>query len=300
MVRTAPIKKHRAYGLFAIAAAIYTLGVVAFSTWSYFEHRAILLAHIDESLINATHATEQIIGRIFIECAVEFETVHEPGHAANRAELDHFTETCHFDVVKATAIKGTNIWTIIGGVNKNGVIPPVETLFHAPIHPEEISALLRSMAITGKADTQVLNLHHKNYGSLRVAIRYEPTTDKSGYALLVAQNTGSFDALMQAQVFHKITNGMFLLAMAFPLIALYTRARVKSSRQLASLNERLQQDVEIQKKREVELKDAIHDLERFNAVAVGREGRIIELKAEVNTLLEQANRTKRYKVDHIE
>ena len=144
------------------------------------------------------------------------------------------------------------------------------------------------------------SLRHEKYGCLRVAVRYEPIGSQSGYALVVARNIDYMDGLMRSQVFLKLANGVFLLVMAFPLIASYTRARAKSSRELAALNEHLQQDVEMQKKREEELKDAIHDLERFNSVAVGREGRIIELKAEVNTLLEQANRTKRYKGDHIE
>ena len=300
MAKTTPIKKHRAYGLFAIAAAIYTLGVVAFSTWSYFEHRAILLAHIDESLINATHATEQIIGRIFIECAVEFETVHEPGHAANQAELDRFAEACRFDAIGAIAIKGTNLWPLVVGIDRNGTHHPAKALFQSPIQSGELAAILRSVATPGNDRVRMQSLRHEKYGSLRVAVRYEPIGAQSGYALVVARNIGYMDGLMRAQVFHKIANGLFLLAMAYPLIALYNRARAKSSKQLATLNERLQQDVEIQRKREVELKDAIHDLERFNAVAVGREGRIIELKAEVNTLLEQANRTKRYKGDHIE
>lgn len=300
MAKTTPIKKRRAYGLFVVAAAIYTLGVVAFSTWSYFGHRAILLAHIDESLINATRATEQIIGRIFIECAVEFETVHEPGHAANQAELDRFAEACRFDAIGAMAIKGTNLWPLVVGIDRNKTSRPAKALFQAPILSGELAAILRSVATPGNDRIRMQSLRHEKYGSLRVAVRYEPIGTQSGYALVVARNIGYMEDLMRAQVFRKIANGVFLLVMAFPLIALYTRARMKSSRELAALNEHLQKDVEMQKKREAELKDAIHDLERFTSVAVGREGRIIELKAEVNTLLDQANRTKRYNIDRIE
>lgn len=297
MTKATSTKNRRGYGPFATAAAIYALGVVAFSAWSYFEHRAMLLAHIDESMFNATHATEQIIGSIFIECAVTTESVHQPGYLTNQSKLNRFAEACNLDVIGAVAIKGTNLWTIIGGVDRNGIIPPVETQFKEPIQTEKMAEILRSIAASGNGNTLVQSLRLAEYGTLRVAVRYEPIGAETGYAVVVARNIGYMEGLMQAQIASKIANGLFLLVMAYPLIALYNRARVTSSKKLAALNERLQQDVETGKKREIELQDAIHDLERFNSVAVGREGRIIELKAEVNALLKQAKRSKRYNVD---
>ncbi len=86
----------------------------------------------------------------------------------------------------------------------------------------------------------------------------------------------------------------FLLVMAIPLILLFHRARTYSIHQVEELNAELQRDYEKLKKHEDELEDAIADLERFNAVTTGREERIIELKTEVNTLLEELNRPKRY------
>jgi len=53
-------------------------------------------------------------------------------------------------------------------------------------------------------------------------------------------------------------------------------------------------------KQDAELKDAMDDLKRFNALAAGRETRIIELKTEVNALLAQQDKAKRYNVEYVE
>ena len=90
--------KPRAYRLFALAAAVYTIGVVTFSAWSYFQHRTTLFKQIDQMLINATHAAEEIVGHISLQCVVETETFHEWGYVANQTELDRFlvTRYCFF------------------------------------------------------------------------------------------------------------------------------------------------------------------------------------------------------------
>jgi septal ring factor EnvC (AmiA/AmiB activator) len=85
--------------------------------------------------------------------------------------------------------------------------------------------------------------------------------------------------------------------MVVPLITLYNRAQTQTSKQLNTLNKKLQQEIEIQKTKELDLRDAIHDLERFTALSVGREERVIELKAEVNALLKQAKHPPRYAVE---
>ena len=91
--------------------------------------------------------------------------------------------------------------------------------------------------------------------------------------------------------------GILLLILAIPLVVLYNRAQERASKELAALNERLEQKVEVQQDHEEELKEAISDLERFTAVSAGRESRIIELKSEVNILLGELNRDKRYNID---
>lgn len=108
----------------------------------------------------------------------------------------------------------------------------------------------------------------------------------------------SYDAMVRNLRIRTIIQGFILLALAVPLIAMSNRAQAKTSMKLARLNDRMQQDMTKLTLQEAELKDAIKDLERFNAVAVGRENRIIELKAEVNALLQQQQEQKRYNQKH--
>ncbi len=55
-------------------------------------------------------------------------------------------------------------------------------------------------------------------------------------------------------------------------------------------------DITERKKMEEELKQKMNDMERFNNLVVGRELRMIELKKEINDLLQQAGQEKKYKI----
>jgi hypothetical protein len=287
------------YRLFAFAAAIYMAGVVAFSAWSYYQHRAIVENHIDEMLIHAAYATEQILGREFIEHTVETDAINRDEYLTKQDKLTRFAENCRLDALGAATRRGSEIRNLIAGIGNHYVIPP-DDIHYRDRMPDALSSIIRELAESATERIRVQNLQHEDYGQLRIAIHYHAVSDELGYALIVARNTGGVNELMRAQALSKMANGLFLLAMAFPLIALFNSAQIRASKKMATLNERLKQDMEKQKEHEAELKDAIRDLERFNAVAVGRENRIIELKAEINTLLEQMNRTKRYNVGHVE
>lgn len=289
--------KQKGYGLFALTAAIYTAGVIAFSVWSFFQQRANILAQVDRSLVNATHATEQILGNIFIECTVETETIYELGYAANQENLNRFADDCHFDFLGAVGRKGAKVWWLIAGGEENENCPAIPACLHDPLCPE-LSSLVRTVASSEKESVRMQTVGRGEHGELRVATRYHPMSTDTGYVILVARSTRNVNDLIHTLAIRTMGIGTFLLAMAFPLIVLYNRTQAKSARETDKLNARLQQDVSKQKEREAELEDAICDLERFNNVAVGRETRIIELKAEVNTLLEQMNRQKRYTIDH--
>ncbi len=293
-------RKRKGYGPFVLAASIYTAGVVAFSIWSYFQQRTNLLEQADQSLINATHATEQILGSIFIMCAVEIDTTYDLGYAANQKNLNRFADDCHFDVLGAVGHKGAKIWALIAGGEKNESLPANASRLHNLLHLK-LSSVVRTLANPGNGSTRMQTVEIEEYGELRIAIRYHTISADTGYAILVARSTHDVNQLIHALALRTVAIAIFLYAMAFPLILLYNRVQAKTAQKMAGLNTRLQQDFIKQKEREAELEDAIHDLERFNAVAIGRENRIIELKAEVNTLLEQINRPKRYNiapVDH--
>jgi hypothetical protein len=294
-----PGRKRKGYGLFVMAAAIYSAGVIAFSVWSYLQQRSNLLAQVDQALFNATHSTEQILGDIFISCAVQTETPYELGYASNKKNLNRFAEHCHFDVLGAVGHKGGKQWGLIFGGKQTETMPAddshVQDLLRTQLFP-----MVGKLATSGDETTRMQTVDLGASGELRVAIRFRPISADTGYAILVARSTQDVNQMLRSLCLRSVGMGIFLYAMVFPLMVLYHYAQSRSSRETAQLHTLLKKDFAKLKEREVELKDAIHDLERFNSVAIGRESRIIELKAEVNTLLEQLKQHKRYNVDHVE
>ena len=294
-----PVIKRKYYVPFFLAVVVYIAGVVAFSFWSYRQQRIHLFAEDDQLLINATHATEQILGALFIACAVETETPYEIGYAANQANLNRFANDCQFDLLGALGRKGLKTWTLIAGGKYNQAQTSDTSVLHALLHAN-LSASVEALADSGDRSIQMQTLEVGEYGELRIAIRYHAIGTHTGYVILAAHSTREVAQHTDALILRTVAIALFLHIMAFPLIALFNRAHAKTTKETANLNIELQQDVIRKKAREAELEDAILDLERFNAVALGRENRIIELKGEVNTLLEQEDRKKRYAVDHVD
>jgi hypothetical protein len=261
--------------------------------------RTNLLAQIDQSLIHATYAAEQILGTIFIECAVATGNPFEVGLAANRKSLNQFARDCRFDLIGAVACKEGRLWRVIDGSSHQSRIPP-DSAHADELLQQGLTPLVLPLVANGRDAIRLQTLALDSRGEFRVALRYHPVTDETGYALVVAQSTEQLSSLLKALAIRAVGIGLFLYAMAFPLILLYNLARTRAQRETAALHERLQQDFSKLKERESDLEDAIHDLERFNAVAIGRESRIIELKAEVNTLLAKMDQQKRYNIDNTE
>lgn len=68
-----------------------------------------------------------------------------------------------------------------------------------------------------------------------------------------------------------------------------------NEQQLKAVNEQLKAKEQALLETQVELKKKISDLERFNRLTVGRELEMVKLKKEVDTLLEELGRPKKYK-----
>ncbi|MCK5193981.1 MAG: hypothetical protein KAQ71_09240, partial [Desulfobulbaceae bacterium] len=73
-------------------------------------------------------------------------------------------------------------------------------------------------------------------------------------------------------------------------------ARVRMHINLQIAIKDLQKEVSTRKKTEEELQNNIQTLERFRKMAVGREKQMIKLKEEINELLINQGREKKYKI----
>ena len=73
-------------------------------------------------------------------------------------------------------------------------------------------------------------------------------------------------------------------------------ATVNVANDLEEINVKLLKEVAERKQTEQELQKRLHEIEIFYNATLGREGRIIELKHQVNELLVQLGKKKKYKV----
>lgn len=290
-----PVK--RRLGRFALAAAIYAAGVVAFTSWTYYAHRATLLDHFDTSLKNATFAAREIVGDDYAESLMLVGSTNSAAYATCQKQLGRFAHNCGVSAVGAAARKGGQAFSLVAGSGGDGAIPEADIELGDPLPGAMANMVLDMATASDTHGVAFVTTDHPGYGVLRVAAFFRGKPDGTGLAFIGAKEMGSLHSMLKRQALNEIASGALLLLLAIPLVVLYNSAQRRASQELAKLNKRLEQDVEDQKAHAEELNDAIHDLERFNAVTAGRETRIIELKGEVNDLLGQLNRNKRYNID---
>jgi hypothetical protein len=275
------------YGLFILAVSIYLAGGLFFALWSYRAHRTTLLEYTDESLLRS---------------ATVLQKTFEMGTA-----ISGFTDTDAYRAqLMPLASHGLSSTLNIIKVDKNRctvLISVSDELDHflemvenSP-PPAALQEILIAMADGGTNTSRMLTTENRPTGTLRYAILYIAEGPRKGTAYLVARDNHFLEQQLAHEALHLAAVGLGMLILAIPLLLLFSQSRKNTAAKLSRMNTQLQLDVEIQKNREAELKDAIIDLERFNAVTAGRESRIIELKSEVNELLRQQNKSTRYNID---
>lgn len=284
------------YSAFALAAIVYGVGVTAFCCWLYLTQRAIMLSHFDQNMHGAIYTVREILGTGNGRDLIREGRTDLPLYPQHQLRLDRYAGQCGFTALGIAIREGDRIQYILSSKGMSDAEPSSSVPHGEPV-AEDLAATIRDLAAKGGTNLVEFTLASPFFGDLRVALLYEPLTGESGYVFIAVKETGSIRRPLRTLAVHMAVAILFLLSMAVPLVVLFSRAQRNAALKLAELNSRLQADVTLQKSREAEMKDAIRDLERFNALTVGRENRIIELKAEVNELLQQTNRAKRYNIE---
>lgn len=283
------------YGGFALAATAYITGILLFTFWSYSTHRNALLNQMDKTLLDATFTMEQILGtNVATALSTESELSSE-----KKQRLTQLADYGEFNAVEAVLIRDKTVTPLIIGLSSN-TAPIAVAMNEYPSLPPDLKKALTGLATDGTDGTTLLTAKHLMGGKVRYAIRFKAKYQDYGIAFLVAQDRKIIDQALADQALRLIAAGLGMFFLAIPLISLFSRTQKNADEELSSMNTRLQNDVDLQLSREEELKEAISDLERFNAVSSGREMRIIELKAEVNELLLQSKCERRYNIDKID
>lgn len=281
---------------FAIAVAVYVASAIALTVWSYTIDRSILLDRFDKSL-----ATTSLVARSFLHDAQLEDLFLQGGTGGEslktcRHNLEDLATEYEIPLVGVFEWRNGQVVRLISGMARNDPTAKVGAGIDESIRGH-LQSILPTAAQSAKATPYLHTLEDLDQGHVRIALLFVPNKEHEGGLVYVAAE--SFDFREHLLAIRDIITSFFLLVMVVPLVVLCNRVQRQAAQKLTELNTRLQQDVELQKTREEELKDAIHDLERFNSSAVGRESRIIELKSEVNALLVQLNQQKRYNTDKI-
>lgn len=284
------MKSH--YGAFILAAAVYLAGVVSFSFWSYSFHHRSLLTHENQTLLNATISASEI------------------HHLKSASKNDKASYVVEKSALRRIATQG-NLFDlgIIHVKQKSLHVLIAESCVEDPLVQKlredqpVYSALNQAiLQLVGEANTQpiIKTIQHPVEGEFRYVLFYKPTAVNDGFVYFSSRKNGYVEDQLNHQLFRIAVAGSIMLLLVILLVIIFRRTQRFATRDVVQMNQRLKAEIDLQKSKEAELKDAINDLERFNAVSAGRETRIIELKAEVNELLQQLNRSKRYNIDKID
>jgi len=256
----------------------------------------MLINQMDETLLDAAFSMQEMLDTDVIETLSTGSATNSATVSLKQRSLTRLARHGKFSSIETVAIHAGKITPLVMGLNPNRVpaanVPPPRL----PLPPDIKTALLR-LAAAGNDDTDLVTAADPTGEDIRYAIRFKAEKKERGIAFLVAQECSIINRELADQALRLFAAGLGMLFLAVPLISLFSRTKKKAAEELFSMNVRLQHDVDLQQFREEELKDAIRDLERFNAVSSGRETRIIELKAEVNELLQKLNCETRYNID---
>jgi hypothetical protein len=289
-------KSRRPYGKLLLAGLFYMVGIAAFSLWSYRAQRGLTIGHMNQSLIIAAHATGQILGSEFLDETADLRQPDPESFNRRQQRLNGFARESGLVVLEAIAHKQARNYALICGEGAATCAADSSVKPGDPVPREVDAAITKAMRSESPAVT-FSTMTLEPFGRVQVALMYEKKEGDEAIVFLVARNLDAIEKKLRNQALQQTVAALLLFLMAVPLAVLYNRMEKRSAKKLTDLNKRLQHDLELLEKRENELKDAVQDLERFGAATAGREGRILELKAEINRLLIELKREPRFHAD---
>ena len=284
------------YAKFFVAATLYISGIILFSSWSYTRQRSYFQSQFDQLLSVTVHASREFIGTGRARQHIMSGTTNAPVYLQHQERFDRFAKECGLCALDVAMISPTGTFYIIS--TRHGT--DAKAIHYGDAADEQTASILQHLAQSRTNAMPSLRFEHLDSGHKRMAALL--VADESGvdFAFVAIRETSMLNSLLRNLLLKKVLEGLFLLVMAFPLILLYGETQKKTQMKLTALNTQLQQEIQALAAHEKQLQDAIADLERFNAVSVGRETRIIGLKKEINELLEQTNMEQRYSIDTLD
>jgi|GEM_PF-6097144 len=286
-------EKRQPQTAFVVAILIYALGIFLFSSWSYRRQAAFLQTRFDDNVANATYACREIIGTGRARQHIHNGETNAPVYLQHQERFDRFSEKSGLELLAVATSSPSNAYYLIASEPGKSI----KTIQYGMPLPDYLIKIMGDPGDTNAAPGGSASVAYCDQGNRRMALLRIQDDTEPDFLFVAAANYAALDSHLSRLAAKKTMEATFLLLMAIPLILFHNKTQHQVRQQLETLNEQLKKEIQNQADREDELRDAIVDLERFNALSVGRESRIIELKGEINELLEKLGEKKRYNID---
>lgn len=267
-----------------VAAVIYIAGVIALTALSFNRHKNSHLKQLDAELFGTVAAVRELLSGEGPDFLTRKTENAEP-YTTRKQQLQNIARQGGLTLLGAIHTTNGSERILASALQQAELPNDLDFLIPAPQPPEENrNPIMRSFS-------------HPELGPLKLAELYDPDSSLIYFSACRLDHQDFFDP--GDIMFILLASGALIL-LALPLVVVTRRTERLLTLESEALNARLMQDVSMQQTREKELREALSDLERFSSVSVGRESRIMDLKAEVNELLEQMHQGKRYNTESID
>lgn len=289
------LKHHKT---FRLTVAICVLGILTISGLSYYIGSRTLHKNLERELENAVFAIQEISNDDNAAARVLTGSTNAPAYLVYKEKLTRFLS------------QRSEISTVgIALYDNNGGKLFLVAGTNSPAHdlPEHLrSALLSHPAAEqkepisypdGDGAALISHLHLPDGTKVHAAAAVARIEAGSTLLYYAGQLSASLKSKQYALLLLEASKALFYIAAIMLSIVFYASATKEKLRELNACNRELEEELQHLREKEKKLREIIRDNDRFNALTLRREERIILLKSEVNQLLAQMQREKRYNVD---
>lgn len=293
------IQKH--YKSFRHTVAFCVIGLLAISAISYYVANQMLLKNRDHALENAVFAIQEIIVDDHAAARVLSGSTNAPAYLSYKEKLSRFLSQSREISIAGVALykSGNEVIFLAAETNAPGYMLAENLRAALEALPAEEQQQPRKEPASG-TQPGIFHLDFSTAGKMHAAVSFVHMESGNTLIYYAGQPAEAFQSRQYAYLLLESAHALFSIIAIVLSIVFYTEATKAKHEGLNARNKELQEELHLLQAKEKKLRDIIRDNERFNTLTLRREERVIQLKAEVNQLLAQMQREKRYNVDKMD
>jgi len=293
------VKRH--YTFFRLAVGVCLAGVLTISVLSYYIANKNLHKNIQHALEDAVIAMQELTIDSDAVLQILSGSTNAPDYLDYKERLERF-------LARSQDVSVVGIAMRTAGGEPFFLAAEKDSPNHNP--PEYLREILLSLTEDGRqhprkefggaAHPELLHLDFTAGGKVHASASCVPLENGATLVYYAVQMLDSLQSQRYAHLLLEGTQALFCILAVTLAVVFYAMATKATVSELNSRNTKLEEELQLQKTKEQKLREIIHDSERFNALTLRREERIIQLKSEVNELLARMQQEKRYNVDKMD